>query len=335
MIVLRLLWRVVKILLGLIAGVVAIAAIAILVLKATNPKPEDREGWALGATMGEARGESASAMYGDRLIVIGGLRGIGTTSDTVSVYDIENDRWARADPVPEPIHHAAAATAKGNVFVSGGAHSATNWRASGVVSRLRPGQGWSEETRMPEGRQGHAMVAIGDKLYVVGGVGVTDRTLIYDIGDGEWTLGAELPEGRDHLRAVVLDKKIWALGGRSGKPTGRVDVYDPKKDEWSPGPALPEPMSAMAAGVVGDVIHVVGSEDPTFIGGGVSSAHHVLREKSDEWERLGTQPLGVHGAAFGVYNDTLVVAGGASRNGALSVLSWTNITQAFTAEEPN
>ncbi len=328
MLALRLLWRSIKVVASLVVGVAVIGVIALLVLKTTNPKPKDARGWELGPQMPEARGESASTLVDGQLIVIGGLRGtLGSVSTAVSVLDLDAGSWRSGERLQRGVHHAAAAAVDKSVYVSGGARSATNWEPLDDVLRLRPGKGWDFVATMPEGRQGHAMVAIGDKLYVVGGVGATDATLIYDIGDRTWTTGAPLPEGRDHLRAVVRHGHVWALGGRNGEPTGRVDVYFPSDDEWRPALPLPEPMSAMAVGVIDGDVHVVGSEDPSFFGGGVSASHYVFRAKGSRWKQLARQPLGVHGAAYGVYQDSLIVAGGASRNGALSVISWTDATQ--------
>jgi hypothetical protein len=330
MLALRLLWRLIKIVLSLVVGVAVIGVIALLVLKTTNPKPVDSADWDLGPLMPDARGESASTLVDGQLIVIGGLRGtLGSVSNAVSVLDLDSGSWTTGERLQLGIHHAAAAAVDKDVYLSGGARSATNWEPVDNVLRLRPGEGWDFVTKMPEGRQGHAMVSIGDKLYIVGGVGETDATLIYDVGDREWTTGAPLPEGRDHLRAIVRNGNVWALGGRNGKPTGRVDIYFPKKDEWAPAKPLPEPMSAMAVGVIDGDVHVVGSEDPSVIGGGVSASHYVFRAKGTRWKRIAREPLGVHGAAYGVWDDSLVIAGGASRNGALSVISWTDVTQLF------
>jgi hypothetical protein len=330
MLALRLVWRLFKIVLSLVVGIAVIGVIALLVLKTTNPKPKDVDGWELGPRMTDPRGESASALVDGQLIVIGGLHGtFGSASNAVSVLDLESGSWAGGEALRLGVHHAAAAAADKIVYVSGGARSATDWTPLDVVLRLRPDEGWDFVTEMPEGRQGHAMVAIGEKLYVVGGVGETDDTLIYDIEDRTWTRGAPLPEGRDHLRAVVRNGHVWALGGRDGKPTGRVDVYFPEEDEWKPALPLPEPMSAMAVGVIDGDVHVIGSEDPSFIGGGVAASHYVFGKNGTRWKALERQPLGVHGAAYGVWRDSLIVAGGASRNGALSVISWTDVTQLY------
>jgi N-acetylneuraminic acid mutarotase len=334
MLALRLLWRIVKIVLSLVVGIAVVGVIWLLVLKTTNPKPVDSAGWELGLAMPEPRGESASALVDGQLIVIGGLRGtLGSVSADVSVLDLESGSWKSGQGLQRGVHHAAAAAVDKDVYLSGGARSTTNWEPVDDVLRLRPGKGWDFVATMPEGRQGHAMVSIGDKLYIVGGVGTTDDTLIYDISDRLWTRGAPLPGDRNHLRAIVRNGHVWALGGRSGKPTGRVDVYYPEDDEWKEGLPLPEPMSAMAVGVIDDDVHVVGSEDPSFLGGGVSSSHYVFRAKGSRWKQLAREPLGVHGAAYGVWDEALVVAGGAARNGALSVISWTDATQLFTEDD--
>lgn len=318
----------------LVVVVVAIA-LAVVILRLTNPSPRASIGWDAQAPMPDARGETASAVVGEQLVVVGGLRGVTTVSDQVSIYDIRRDRWTRGPKLSVGgRHHAAAAAVGGRLYLTGGASSATDWTPRADLLSFAPADGWRTETDMPEGRQGHAMVSIDDRLYVVGGVGETDRTLIYDVSRARWTFGAPLPEGRDHIRAVVWDGRIWALGGRDGEPTRRVDIYDPLQDEWTSGPPLPEPMSAMAVGVLRDELFVVGGEDPSFIGGHVSNDNFMLALEAPEgeprWQRRPEPMLAVHGAAFGTSERSLVIAGGASRNGALSIVSWTNVTQTFS-----
>lgn len=317
-----------RILAYVLGGLIVVIAVALVVLRVTNPAPREAARWLSVAEMPQARGEVASAIVGTRFVVAGGLYGIGRTSDAVHVYDVGRNEWTRTRSLPSPRHHAAAAGLGDNVYLSGGAPGATDWTPTDNLWRARPGFPWRSMEPMPEGRQGHAMVAVEGKLFVVGGVGATDRTLIYDPAEDGWTAGAPLPFGRDHLRAVVWRGEIWAIGGRSGGTTDRVDVYDPRADAWRPGPALPQPMSAMAVGVLEDGLHVVGGEDPRFVVGGVIDAHYVLGEEA-EWRRASRPILPVHGAGFAVHQGRLIVAGGASREGALSTISWTPVTQAF------
>jgi hypothetical protein len=78
------------------------------------------------------------------------------------------------------------------------------------------------------------MVAVGDRLYAVGGIGPTGRVLIFDPLSG-WTAGASMPEPRDHLGAVVIDDEVWAVGGRHTELVRRIDIYDPAADTWRAG----------------------------------------------------------------------------------------------------
>jgi N-acetylneuraminic acid mutarotase len=309
----------------------AIVALAILLafLYVNDPKPKEGKDWTRGTNMPLLRGEVASAILNGRLVMVGGLRGFTTTSRAVSIYKVSNDTWSDGPALPAARHHAAAAAWDRRIYVSGGAATVRDWSPRKDVWELRPGGGWTKLPQMPEGRQGHAMVAHDGHLYVVGGSGRTNRTEIYDISKKKWSLGAPLSDGRNHLRAVAWDGKVWAIGGRSSALTAHVDIYDPLRDTWAPGPPLPEPMSAMAVGVVGDELHVLGGEDPAPAGGKVLKSHYALEADAQKWEKRPSSPLPVHGAGYGSDGRRLIVAGGASRPGALSTISWTGVTQIY------
>jgi N-acetylneuraminic acid mutarotase len=322
--------RVLRLVIAAVLALLLIAVAAIVVLRLTNPHPRAEVGWLRGQDMPDPRGEMASAMAGSRLVVAGGLYGVGRASNAVDVYDMVQRQWVIAPPLPARRHHAAAAALDDSVYVTGGAASVTDSTPRRDMWRAQPGGTWEALPLMPEGRAGHAMVAFGSRLYVFGGVGRTNTTLIYDPAH-DWTNGAPLPAGRNHLRAVVWGKEIWVIGGRTSKLMRRVDIYDPETDHWRRGPDLPKPMSAMVVAVLDGKLHVIGGENPAFLGGRVLTEHFVLPAGSTTWERRAPPALPVHGAGFGAYQGAvLVVAGGATRPGALSVLSWTGVTQIYS-----
>lgn len=308
---------------------VVVLGVAIAVLRLTNPSESEATSWTRLADMPEQRGETAAAVVGSRMVVAGGLYGVGRTGEDVYVFDAVRNEWTRGRKLPAPRHHAAAAAIGSDVYLSGGAGGATNWTPTDTLWRSRPGARWKPLARMPEGRQSHAMVAMGGRLYVVGGVGPTDATLVYDPRTDKWTKAAPLPTGRDHLRAVAWGGEVWAIAGRESDPTALVDIYDPKADRWRRGPELPTPMSAMAVGVLADGLHVVGGEDPDLRGGRVMHEHYLIDVGERRWRDGDEQLLPVHGAGYGVISGRLVVAGGATRQGALSTVSWTTVTQRF------
>ncbi len=318
----------------------------------TAPEPRQVEGWFLGPPLPTARGELATAVAHsepcpeppcpevERLYVLGGLAGLASAQDRVSSYDPVTRRWSTAPPLPAPRHHLGAVGLDQTIYVSGGtADTSQPWTPEDNFWRLGVGADrWESLPSMPEGRWGHRLVAYGGRLYVIGGQGPSSRVLIYSPAEG-WTTGAEMPVPRHHLSVVGTNGRIWAIGGRHPHSLSRVDIYDPAMDRWEPGPELPAPTSGAAEGVVDGVILVFGGEEASLLRGGVFDRHWMLdtRAAAPGWQPAPPPPLAVHGADGAVFQGTMVIAGGASRHGALSVTSWTDAVQWLqpaTIQEP-
>jgi hypothetical protein len=314
-------------LLGLVVGVSGYLAFLVL----SNPAPREARGWALMATLPTARGETATAVAGGRLYVIGGLIGLNAAPTAeVSAYDAGANVWTDVAPLPEARDHAAAVGLGSSVYVSGGASSAGELQATFWIL-MRGAEAWRELPPMPEARYAHRMVEVDENIYVVGGIGATGRVLIYNPVIGKWSTGADMPAPRDHLSAVAIDGEIWAIGGRvSGEVQSRVDIYDPAANAWHPGPALPDSTSGAAEGVLNRIILVSGGEDPAGADR-VLDRHWQLDTDltGDGWVPLNAPPLPVHGAQGAVVNGRFVIAGGASRPGSMSRFAWSGLVQAY------
>jgi N-acetylneuraminic acid mutarotase len=313
-----------------------VVAVVLLFLFATNPSPRQSPGWTLVAPMPEARGETTTAVLEDRLYVIGGLTGlVARASDAVSIYDPASDAWTDGPALPEPRHHAAAAALDGAIWLAGGAPSVEQWSPEANLWRLDAGvdaDAWTEAQPMPEGRYGHRLVALDGMLWVVGGVGGSGATLVYDPATDAWEARAALPQSRDHVGAVVVDGEIWAIGGRNGGIRTSVDIYDPATDAWRPGPPLPAPTSGAAEAATSDgLVLVSGGEDPAPVGDGVFDRHWWLDARSADplWRGLPRPPLAIHGVEGAIIGGGYYVVGGATRAGGQSFISWTDTTQVF------
>lgn len=312
----------------IVLAVVVLIALVVGVLVLLKPSPRATLSWHFGAPMPEARGEVASAVVpGEqtRIAVVGGLAAPGRASASVAWYDPVADRWEEGPDLPEARHHAAAVGLDdGTLMVSGGAPGLISWTPATEVWVLPPGaEEWEAGPALPEGRYGHRMVVADGTVHVVGGHG--GRRVLALVGE-EWQERAPMPRPRDHLGVVVVDGEIWAVGGRDEEITDRVDVYDPQEDVWREGPRLPYATSAAAVAVVDDRILVVSGEDPA-LGGGIVDRQWRLAEDRAGWEPLSRPALAVHGAADAVVDGRLYVIGGASRQGALSLASWTDAVQ--------
>lgn len=322
-----------RVLLQVLGALVAAVVGTAVALTLTNPSPRPTAAWEAASPLPGPRGEGAGAVVdtqdGPRLAVVGGLRGLGRTSDEVAFYDPASDAWSSGTPLPRPRHHLAVAALGETLYVSGGSPSARELEAPTpqLWALPEPGGDWQLLEPLSQPRWGHRLVAVDERLFAVGGQ-PGPQVQIYAPGEG-WSLGAPIPEVRDHLGVVAHEGEIWVLGGRDADRalTARVDVYDPERDAWRSGPPLPDPVSAAAVGVVDGRIHVVGGEDPATLTGGVLDAHWFLEPGEGGWEEGPPPRLAVHGASAGVIDDRLHIVGGAARQGALSVLSWTGEVQ--------
>jgi N-acetylneuraminic acid mutarotase len=220
----------------------------------------------------------------------------------------------------------------GTVYLSGGGAAGGQPQAAlwALHSELAE---WVTLSPMPEPRFGHRMVALGNRLYVVGGTGGGAAVLIYDVGADRWSRGADMPAVRDHLAALAVGDEVWAVGGRvGGEIQDRVDIYDPQADDWRAGPPLPQATSAAAEGLLGTRVLISGGEDPGGTGGMVD-AHWQLDTSSGDaatWQQLSPPPLTVHGAHGAVIGDRFLIAGGASRAGSDSRFAWSSLLQAYS-----
>jgi Kelch motif len=116
---------------------------------------------------------------------------------------------------------------------------------------------WQEEARafqalapLPEARSSHAAVALGGKLYVIGGWTLSgarnkgkfaERVAVLDLASNTYS---ELPQPfrvRAHA-AGVLDGKIVVVGGLddAGQVQRAVRVLDPASGSWANAPDYPE-----------------------------------------------------------------------------------------------
>jgi hypothetical protein len=92
----------------------------------------ERRARRLRATDSSNRSEVAGAVLGDRIDVGDGLTAIDAT-DEVQKYDPAADRWMARAPLPQAIHHPAAAALGGRLYVIGRSRAA---RPPGPPSRV-------------------------------------------------------------------------------------------------------------------------------------------------------------------------------------------------------
>jgi N-acetylneuraminic acid mutarotase len=316
----------VRILPVLVVIAIAIAAIACEseVAQVPDAAADQQTGtWTNGPALIEARAEVAAAVLDGRIYVGGGFDAAGADLSTFESLDPAAGRWEQRTSIPAGLNHLGLAAAAGRVWVSGGSSRGTISRA---LYAYDPGTDtWTRMADMPLERSAHVMVALNDRLYVIGGVGPQPEvTLEYTPATDTWNRRATMPSPREHLSAAAVNGRIYVIGGRwqNRGNVGTVDEYDPDSDSWRTRAPLPTARGGLTAATVGERIHVVGGEafDPARTFG----EHEVYDPAGDSWASAPPMPVARHGlASAGLDGRFYVIAGG--RIAGLSVSDITDI----------
>jgi N-acetylneuraminic acid mutarotase len=242
-----------------------------------------------------------------RLYVLGGFHGTIGHDEYIAVprgdaYDPATNKWARVADMPEPFTHA-----------HGAVDGSTIWFVGGFVGN-NPGPGtrhvwkynaaanaWSRGPDLPAARGAGAAAVVGRELHFVGGM-TADRS--HDVADhwvldldrpsAGWARRASMPQARNHLAAVSIGGKFYAVGGQLHQQEDQVALatverYDPATDKWTRVASMPGPRSHIAGGtfVLNGRVIVVGGETAH---GQPQRDVFAYDPSTNKWSRIGALP---------------------------------------------
>jgi N-acetylneuraminic acid mutarotase len=190
-----------------------------------------------------------TSVVGSSIYFAGGYPA-STSSQTFSTkavlkYDTTTNTYTALPSLPEA-RGGAALVALGNVLhFLGGSDSArndagTHWQLD--LDNLSAG--WLTKAPLPVATNHVAGVALGGKVYAIGGQQKQDDAAIqraevqvYDPATDRWTARAPLPSARSHITSAtfVRDGRILVLGGLGPGNTvlNKVSSYDPVANTWT------------------------------------------------------------------------------------------------------
>jgi hypothetical protein len=137
---------------------------------------------------------------------------------------------------------------------------------------------WETAAPMIAPRVNVAAVAVGEKIYVIGGNDAYGRTVAtveaFDVKTNSWSREADLPKALHHVTASTDGTLIYVFGGLKGiaaTPVESTFIFNPKIGAWTKGPDRGEAVGASAAAYIGGTFHVLGG-----IGLGSSVQIHAI-----------------------------------------------------------
>jgi N-acetylneuraminic acid mutarotase len=264
--------------------------------------------WRTHSPLPVPRTEVAATAFGDEIVVAGGFVESGGSTRRVDFYEPSSNTWRSGPDLPAGVNHAAAAVARGRLYVLGGYGAE---RSAFVLAA----NDW-KTLSLPSPRAAAGAVAVRGTVYIVGGVGEGGNArsmLAYDTRSGRWRTFPG-PRPRQHLAVVATRGRIYAIAGRtSGLNTNftLVESWAPGEKRWRREAPVPEARGGTGAAAIGSTIISVGGEAP---GGTVRTvyAYDVVRHR---WRRLTDLPTPRHGLGVAALGGVVYVIGGGPQPG--------------------
>ncbi|MCO8123398.1 galactose oxidase [Stieleria sp. TO1_6] len=295
--------------------------------------------WETLQTIGRptARHEATLVAFRDKVYLIGGRR-----INPVDVYDPSTNTWTAASPTPIELHHFQAVVVDDAIYLIGAMTGPyPNEKPLEKIVVYYPEKDQFEFVHhIPESRRrgGAGAVYYDGKIYIVGGItnghvdGFQPWLDQYDPKTGEWVPLADASHARDHFQAVVLQDKLYCLGGRTtSKATNQVfsqtvaaiDVYDLQLQLWlqvTDDLVVPTPRAGNMATVWGNEIVIGGGESEQKTAHRQVEAYNVWSRQWRQWPRLNR---GRHGSGFAIVADYMYTASGSGNRGGSPELAST------------
>jgi non-specific serine/threonine protein kinase len=254
---------------------------------------------------------AAAAEVRGRVWLFGGIGADEKAIAETAAYDRAINTWAQGPRLPQPVHHAAAVTYRGEPMVIGGTLETGE---SDRVYALR-GDRWVPLPPLNRARAAAAAAVVGNRVIVVGGVAggkLVPQTEIFD-GQG-WTEAAAIPTPRQHLGAASDDRYVYAVGGRgrsAAENTAAFERYDPERGSWTRLDPMPKLVGAVGAAFLAGRVIAVGGEGTNTVSDAVQ-AYDVRRQA---WSQLQPLPRPRHGSSVVALRGSLYSIGGAAAAG--------------------
>ncbi|WP_423067249.1 Kelch repeat-containing protein [Devosia sp. CN2-171] len=164
---------------------------------------------------------------------------------------------------------------------------------------------WREAAPLPTERTEVTAATDGTATYVAGGMAsdpATDLVSVfrYDPAEDVWSVLAALDRDVNHTGLVVLDGKVYVVGGYEApenRPTARVRAIDIAAGTVTDVAPLPAPRGALVAVVLDAQIHAIGGTTDKSVG-----THEVYDPATDSWRAAAPMSVPrnhIAGAALG------------------------------------
>ena len=169
---------------------------------------------------------------------------------------------------------------------------------------------WGDGPNLPSAIHRGSVVSLSDRILILGGLDSennrTGETYELLSGSPGWTVKANMPTSRSATASVVLDGKVWVIGGIDFSWSDKVEIFDPSTNSWTSGPSLNSPRVSPVAWVSSGILYVAGGYDGVDYLDSVESYDPV----SNSWSIMGTLPHSIYQSDAVFTNEEVFLVGG-------------------------
>ena len=278
----------------------------------------------------------AAAAVGGKIYLIGGfdhethIGGRGPALSTVDVYDTRTHTWHAAAEMPIPRIASQTAVLSTEIYVFGGYDYKGPWGVKRYHKTVEvydtQTDTWVKKRDMLTRRMPFAAAVVDGKIYLIGGTrievkngvfggkAITDLVEVYDPLTDRWEKRADMPTARSADDAVVVDSKIYVLGGQTrfdgdlaGRFVTRIEAYNPKTDQWHQLRDMPMFKFGFSTVAVDNEIYMVNGMDNALQRIDVVD---VYNPTVDKWREIEPPTIPTEGTTVVVVNGTIYTLGG-------------------------
>ena len=275
--------------------------------------------WEELAPLPVCRNAHTAVLLGGSVYVGGGYEGRSSNDNQYSyrldVYNLTTNQWS-SSPITTPYSCFAMTVLDDKLITAGG--ETKNGEVVKKVLVLNAGQ-WKDYSEMPTAKLCATAVGYCSMLIVVGGriiikgkqkTTVTTTELL-DTTNGCWYTCNNLPSPHQQMKAVIMNNKVYLLGGfdedRNESPqvfVASLDTLSTHQLNWQSAPSTPWCCSA-AVVLYNKFLLTVGGWKQSR-----TSEVCIFNPSIGQWKHLTNIPAARNGpAGVGVANNILVIGG--------------------------
>jgi hypothetical protein len=203
--------------------------------------------------------------------VVGGNSEDGSKLASMERYDVASGVWR--DAAPMAVARAElrlCGLSDGDLYATGGVTS-DNVIIADVERYDSSLDTWSTVPPMPRPRYAHCACAVGNAIYVLGGIEQDEEgwkeavssVLKFDCRMQTWSEVAPMPGERDNAGACVISGDIYIFGGRTDDEEATATTYrfNTETNKWAMLAPMPEAICGHSVCVLNGLGYVIGGQN--------------------------------------------------------------------------